>query len=229
VEAVSASEGLPPQSLRAPVIARPVAPRRRPTRQIAVMSPQQYASKVTLTGGVFTGTDENANVYLDLPIRSGKHYWEVVLRCGPIMTGVTNDVENPRHWGGFSESNAGIYTWRPSVWPDPPNGAGSDPWRRSNLRSRDDHNGFGTPRSGAVFGFALDADARTLRTFWDGEEGPTLRLAFRGPYYPHAAVQMGFRIPSGQPCEGTPGSGEFRFRKGATKHPPPRGYRLLMN
>jgi predicted small secreted protein len=201
--------------------------RERPgTRQLMVMKPEQFAAAVNIDGRQFTSNHNSGNVYLDQPLRTGKHYWEVRVLCGPISAGVTNDLQHPYTYGGYweqPEHNAGIYTWFAHAWPGEGQGLRSAAWRqRASTLNR------GITPSGAVFGLALDADNQTLRTFWEGEEGPTLKLVFPGPYYAFSGTQVGYPNPTGQPCPGGPSRGEFMLAQREAKYPAPNGYRHLV-
>jgi hypothetical protein len=137
------------------------------------------------------------------------------------LAGVTDDVETALNWGGYSEDNAGVYSFGAQLWPAPV----PQPARRDFLSD-----------SGDVFGFALDARAGKLRVFVNNAERGTINLPFRGPYYPYSGLQSGFRL-DGQPCpepnparEGWrgPTRAEFLVGPGRTVYSPPRGYSHLM-
>ena len=190
------------------------------TGSLHVMEIGKYAAHVRVSGYGFESDDNTVNVYLDQPLQRGKHYWEVRQLCSHVMAGVTNDVGTARHWGGYSEENAGVYSYVSQLWPAP------DPKPpRWNLFSD----------TGDVFGFALDAGAGTLRVFVNNAERGTITLPFKGPYYPYSGHQSGFRL-DGQPCpdlnpprEGWfgPTRAEFLVGQGRTLYPPPKGYSHL--
>jgi YD repeat-containing protein len=179
--------------------------------ELAVMETNTYAPFVTINGGLFfLGHHYNANVYLDQPISSGKIYWEVRLLCGRLWTGIADSLVAYKTGGGwYSQAhNAGITT------------DGAVKWVLGS------YSGVGSALAGGVgtvFGFALDADAKTLQIYKDNVLGATLSFAFSGPYYPHTGTDGATEL-SGQSCPSLTTAGEYRHGSGLTTYSPPTGY-----
>lgn len=185
---------------------------------LKVMQPGTYASHVTLSGASFTTTSASnsmANVYVDRPMSTGKFYWEVRLDCGILATGVTTDVNTPHQYGGYGDTNAGVYTWTSELWKAPTGGMGTGP-------------GWAMGAAGDIYGFAFNADTHQLTVYRNNVAGPTMTLATAGSYYPFAGFQNGYSI-GGQTCPSGQARGQVRFGPGQTTYTPPAGYSPLSN
>lgn len=176
---------------------------------LEVMQNDLYAAYATLAGGSFLSATNGVNVYLDRPLTTGKSYWEVKLLCGAIDPGVANIVNVARYYGGYPNKNAGMETYNNHVW-----------------TTSEGASGFAAPALNDVYGFALDADARTLKIFKNNTAGPTLNLPFSPPYYPFSGVVIGANL-TGQTCATNSAKGEFAFGSGLTAYAPPTGFSHL--
>lgn len=174
---------------------------------LEVMQPHLYAGHVSMAGTTFSGSTSSAvNVYSPNDMVSGKHYWEVKLQCGILLPGVTANLAVAESNGGYSNKNAGIYTYSAYWWAT-----------TSNPTS------LGVGVANDVYGFALDADAKTLKIYKNNTLGPTISLPFPGPYFAHSGMQPGYPI-AGQACPAGVSQGNFRLGSGATTYSPPSGY-----
>ncbi|WP_305885147.1 Ig-like domain-containing protein [Phenylobacterium sp. LH3H17] len=174
-----------------------------------VMQADVYASQVILSGTAFSvaaAASTATNVYSPNDMASGKFYWEVKLQCGILLPGIANNVSVARNVGGYSQYNAGIYTYSGAWWAT-----------TSNPTS------LGVGAVNDVYGFALDADAKTLKIYKNNTLGPTISLPFPGPYFAHSGSQPGYSI-SGQSCPAGVAQGDFRLGSAATTYSPPSGY-----
>lgn len=185
---------------------------------LKVIQPATWGSKAIITGSTFE-VGMNAynnfytNVYVDTPLSTGKHYWEVKLYCGYLAMGAANDVTTARSQGGYDSYHAGTMTESGITWPF----AGA-----VNYAS-------GTPGFvGRVYGFALDADAKKLTISQNGVARGQVNLPATGPYYPHAGMRhSNADVPlSGQTCAHSTSKGEFLLG-GSTIYAPPSGFTTL--
>jgi YD repeat-containing protein len=182
-----------------------------PSKYLSVMVPATYASQVTVNATTFTvPSNSNANVYVDTPMATGKFYWEVKLLCGYIFPGASNNTNSAYSWGGFGSRNAGIRTSNAQTWTytlDPQT------------------TGFNSGSVNDVYGFALDADARTLSIYKNNIQGPTISLIVDPPYFAHAGAQpyVGSAL-AGQACADGPASGQFLVADTGLTYLPPDGY-----
>jgi YD repeat-containing protein len=177
---------------------------------LAVMEPATYAQHVTITGETFNiPSNQAVNVYINEPIVSGKVYWEVEHQCGIIFPGLANNVTTARVWGGYSTSyNAGFDSWNGALWPS---GTPSS---------------IGASTANDVYGFAYNASTHELKIYRNNVYKASLTTS-SGPQYPHASMQSGYAIPTGQACGDTSAQGKFKFGAGATTYAPPAGYSHL--
>lgn len=184
--------------------------------ELKVIDPANYASKVVISGlsyEVSTAVYANnrTNVYVDSPLSSGKHYWETRLSCGYIAAGVTNDIVNEQAQGGYSSYNAGVMTQTGTLWP------------AANVSSQ-------APRVpgavGMIVGYALDADAKSLRIYQNNTLQGTIALPINGPYFAHSGIRHLDTPMAGQSCANLVHRAEFLLA-GSTIYAPPAGYDVL--
>ncbi|WP_340643884.1 Ig-like domain-containing protein, partial [Phenylobacterium sp.] len=121
---------------------------------LEVMQDNLYGPLATLQGGSFSSATNGVHVYLDQPLTAGRSYWEVKLLCGAIDPGVANVVNLARNFGGYSNKNAGIDTYFNQTWTTSASGSG-----------------LSAAALNDVYGFALDADARTLKILKNNASG----------------------------------------------------------
>lgn len=178
-----------------------------PLGALEVMQPDYYASQASVSGTNFSvPTSSNVNVYAPQEMAAGKFYWEVKLLCGILLPGVTANIGTARGVGGYSSNNAGIYTYSAQWWATSANATS-----------------LGAGVANDVYGFALDADAKTLKIYKNNTLGPTISLPFAGPYFAHSGVQPGYGA-TGQSCPTGPSQGQFLLGAGATTYSAPSGY-----
>ena len=177
---------------------------------LEVMQRSVYASSVAIVGGVFTSpTSSSVNVYVDKPMTTGKFYWEVKLLCGNLNPGVSSDVNLANFRGGATNKNAGIDTYTAQTWTTSATASG-----------------FTAGVLNDIYGFALDADAKTLKIYKNNVAGPTLALPFSPPYFAHSGLYDWTSI-SGQSCASPVSKGEFLVGSGSAVYSPPSGFSHL--
>jgi len=178
-----------------------------PYGALEVMQPDLYASQASISGTTFSApSSPNVNVYVPQEMAAGKFYWEVKLHCSILFPGVTANIGTARSSGGYSSNNAGIYTYNAKWWATSANSTS-----------------LGVGVANDIYGFALDADAKTLKIYKNNTLGPTISLPFPGPYFAHSGVQPGYSI-SGQSCPIGPSQGQFQMGAGATTYAAPSDY-----
>lgn len=183
---------------------------------MAVIDPANYLSRVTISGKTFqvSTADSNnnwVNVYLTKPMTTGKHYWEIRLLCGYLAAGVTNNTAVAKRSGGYVTSeNTGVLTQTGRLWWPGWGGLTIAPYTVND-----------------IIGFALDADAKTLRFYRNNVLQGTTTFAFAGPYYAHSSVKHYNVVLAGQTCGAAyQNKGEF-LAGGGIVHAPPTGYTRL--
>lgn len=178
---------------------------------LAVMQPETYAPQVTIVGDTFNiPSNQSVNVYVNEPITSGKKYWEIQHQCGFMFAGLANDIATARNGGGYSNYNAGIYTYQGAGWPS------STPYGAT----------AGQSVANDVYGFAYSAGSQELKIYRNNVYKFSVFASGNGAQYPHASMQAGYQI-SGQTCSDTSVQAKFKFGAGSTTYAPPAGYSHL--
>lgn len=161
----------------------------------------------TLTKGATSwtaaGMGDNTFAYITRPMSVGRFYWEFEVLAANALPGIADDVASVVAFGGYTTTNAGIY----SV-----NGAF---WRESGWGGSFSEGAAGVIANGDILGFAYDAGAGTLEVFLDGLS--VNEITFTSPpatVYAHAGFQA-------------TGSGRFRLGPAGCVHPRPSGYGYL--
>ena len=136
----------------------------------------------TAAGYALSGFADTCFAWLDAPKVSGKWYWEAVFSAAHLLFGIADDVTTAVSYGGYTSTNAGMYTNTPILWKD-------DGWTGASWGA-----GWigGAMTSGDVLGFALDVDGKTLRIYQNNSLAATLTWS-SGPsvLWPLFAFQFG--------------------------------------
>ncbi len=161
----------------------------------------------TSYGYSVSGFADTCFAYLNAPNTAGKWYWEVVYLGNWLLVGITDDPTTAVIYGGYSSTNAGLYTSGGGQWVDSgwTGHAVSGAW------------GGGAFSVDDVIGFALDLDSATksLKFYQNGGYG--------------AQVQWTSGPASLWPMIGFQGGPAAQIRLGADgcNYSPPAGYSHL--
>lgn len=132
-------------------------------------------------GYSLSGFSDTTFAFLNKPLSAGKWYWEATVGGTYCLHGVTASPQAVETFGGYSATNAGVYTFGDDVWFDVTwTGATASPWSTSTIVV------------GGTLGFALDMGAKTLAIYLNGVLGTTISWG-SGPtvLYPMFAFQSG--------------------------------------
>lgn len=149
------------------------------------------------------GMGDNTFAYIVRPVTAGRYYWEFEKLADHIFPGIADSTGSAGAFGGYTASNAGIYSANGSLW------------REAAWGGSFSVGSVGSLANGDIVGLAYDADAGHLEVFVDGVS--VSEITFSSPpatVWAHAGFQA-------------TGSGRFRLGPAGCAYPRPTGYRYL--
>lgn len=107
-------------------------------------------------GWLLSGFDAMTFAYIDRGVTNGKWYWEVT-QGAYVLIGVADDPTTVVEFGGFPNTNAGVYLIG--------EGTGADGWFDGGWPGGNDSGFAGSVAVGATIGMALDMDGKSLKIY----------------------------------------------------------------